>query len=91
MKKVYIKLRGEGELRPPVYKIEYKGYVVTQDLVNHHVMIFKDGRRKMHSQCSKPMIDYELRQLVDDYLRIIGQLDAVYDDDREESGLLEEE
>lgn len=41
-------------------KIEYKGYIVTQNDVNHHTMISKNGKMVAHAPCKKPMTIREL-------------------------------
>ena len=51
--------------------IEYKGYTVQQSDYNHHVIISKDGKWVMHSQCDKPKTDDELRAMVDNFLLLM--------------------
>lgn len=80
---------------PNIRRIEHKGYVAVQDPRNPYVMIFSttDGRMVMHSRCDAPMTDDELRELVDNYLTIVGRAETLKPlfDEREESGLLEED
>ncbi len=53
-------------------EIEYKGYTITQDKLNWHVMITKNGRMVMHSQCNKLLSADELCSMVDDYISMKG-------------------
>ena len=50
--------------------VEYKGFVVTQSTFNWHIMIFKDGKRVMHSNCDQPKTEEELKEAVDTFIEL---------------------
>ena len=51
-------------------KIEYKGYTVMQDPVNHHTAIFdQNGHMVFHAQTDKEETEEELKETVDLYLQ----------------------
>lgn len=73
-------------------RIEHKGYVVLQDAYNHHVMILKDKKMVMHSQCDSKKNDDELREMVDNYLTLMEMIvPANEPEDKQHSGLIEED
>lgn len=45
--------------------IEYKNLLITQNPLNHHVMISKNGEMIFHSNTDKPLSDSELRKMAD--------------------------
>lgn len=51
-------------------KLEHRGYVIIQSTSNHHVMIRKDGRMVYHANYDRPLTDEQLRQRVDEYLKL---------------------
>ena len=69
--KINIKLGGEGVLRPPIHQIVHRGYVVTQDTGAYNVLISWMGHPKKYIPCNRILTDDELRELVDNELRIL--------------------
>lgn len=55
-------------------KLTHRGYTVVQSAQNHHVMIGKDGKRVFHGQVDHSMTDDELREYVDNYITLAGEL-----------------
>ena len=49
--------------------IEYKGYVIQQSTYNNHIMIIKENRMVMHSQCSQKLNEKQLCDLVDEFVK----------------------
>lgn len=52
-------------------EIEYKGYTIEQNVYNWHIVIRKNGRMVMHSQCNKPLSAEELCSIVDNYIESV--------------------
>lgn len=50
--------------------VEYKGFVVSQSTFNWHIMIAKDGKTVLHTQCDKPKTEEELKEEVDTFIEL---------------------
>lgn len=46
-------------------RILYKGYVVTQNDTNHHIMVSKDGVMIAHAPCTEPFSVAQLQRQTD--------------------------
>lgn len=56
--------------------MEYKGYVIVQDRESCHTMLFRDGYMVMHIPSTEQKTEEELRETVEFYEKLIGQLYA---------------
>ncbi len=61
-------------------QFNYKGYVVQQFDLTHDVVIKKDGKLEFHGQYTRELTEFELYKVVDDYLNMLSEEPAPYDD-----------
>ena len=62
--------------------VEHRGFVIQQSEINNHFMIYKKIDEEelqwvMHSACTKPLTDDELKCKIDNYIELVktGVLD----------------
>ena len=59
------------QIKPDGTKIvHYKNYVISQNAVNHHVMISENNHMVFHSQCEKPYDENGLIDIADKYEKL---------------------
>lgn len=65
-------------------KAEYKGYTAVQ-ASNNHVMIAKDGKVVLHSQCSEKKTGGELKAMIEAYITLTesDEIDRICSEDEE--------
>ena len=63
---------------------EYKGYTATQAR-NNHVLIAKDGKIVLHSQCNEKKTSGELKAMIEAYITLTesDEIDRICREDEE--------
>lgn len=73
-------------------KIEFKGYTAVQ-ASNNHVMIAKDGKMVLHSQCDEKKTSGELKAMIEAYITLTesGEIDRICNEEEESEGMTAKE
>lgn len=60
-------------------KLEYNGCTITQNDINHHVMVSRNGKMLSHAQCTRPLSEDELKKHTDFVLEQSEHFDEYWD------------